>query len=252
MVVDLFFFSSRRRHTRSKRDWSSDVCSSDLPRAVLRHVALAASRSAHVAAGLEHVGRAAGARPRAHLVGITDVARAHAAGRPRVPRRVLTRDARAVALVERAGVAVGGARRPRSLLRVGGAGRPVAWAVLRQVTFPCRRPALDTRGFKAVGRAGRARAGAGRGHVARTRRRTARRSRVPRRVLTRDARAVALVERARVPVPTRRSSDLLLRVGGAGRPVAWAVLRQVTFPCRRPALDTRGFKAVGRAGRARA
>src|SRR5437868_14300556 len=23
-----FFFSSRRRHTRSKRDWSSDVCSS--------------------------------------------------------------------------------------------------------------------------------------------------------------------------------------------------------------------------------
>src|SRR6266513_5210757 len=25
-----FFFSSRRRHTRAKRDWSSDVCSSDL------------------------------------------------------------------------------------------------------------------------------------------------------------------------------------------------------------------------------
>src|SRR5438874_9631789 len=25
----LFFFSSRRRHTRSLRDWSSDVCSSD-------------------------------------------------------------------------------------------------------------------------------------------------------------------------------------------------------------------------------
>src|SRR5206468_6468573 len=31
--VDLtFFFSSRRRHTRSDRDWSSDVCSSDLAR----------------------------------------------------------------------------------------------------------------------------------------------------------------------------------------------------------------------------
>src|SRR5204863_5184303 len=28
--VFLFFFSSRRRHTRSLRDWSSDVCSSDL------------------------------------------------------------------------------------------------------------------------------------------------------------------------------------------------------------------------------
>src|SRR5699024_11241409 len=25
-----FIFSRRRRHTRSKRDWSSDVCSSDL------------------------------------------------------------------------------------------------------------------------------------------------------------------------------------------------------------------------------
>src|SRR2546421_11114619 len=29
--VFFFFFSSRRRHTRSDRDWSSDVCSSDLP-----------------------------------------------------------------------------------------------------------------------------------------------------------------------------------------------------------------------------
>src|SRR5699024_11017904 len=29
--LSFFFFSSRRRHTRSKRDWSSDVCSSDLP-----------------------------------------------------------------------------------------------------------------------------------------------------------------------------------------------------------------------------
>src|SRR5690606_40672577 len=29
-VVHLFFFSSRRRHTRFSRDWSSDVCSSDL------------------------------------------------------------------------------------------------------------------------------------------------------------------------------------------------------------------------------
>src|SRR5437868_15485166 len=30
LASTLFFFSSRRRHTRSKRDWSSDVCSSDL------------------------------------------------------------------------------------------------------------------------------------------------------------------------------------------------------------------------------
>src|SRR5699024_11628745 len=31
-MFSCFFFSSRRRHTRSKRDWSSDVCSSDLLR----------------------------------------------------------------------------------------------------------------------------------------------------------------------------------------------------------------------------
>src|SRR6266496_5985865 len=30
MFFFFFFFSSRRRHTRSLRDWSSDVCSSDL------------------------------------------------------------------------------------------------------------------------------------------------------------------------------------------------------------------------------
>src|SRR5688572_32087988 len=30
IVADLFFFSSRRRHTRFDCDWSSDVCSSDL------------------------------------------------------------------------------------------------------------------------------------------------------------------------------------------------------------------------------
>src|SRR5437762_13889867 len=31
MVMYFFFFSSRRRHTRYIGDWSSDVCSSDLP-----------------------------------------------------------------------------------------------------------------------------------------------------------------------------------------------------------------------------
>src|SRR6266536_5878375 len=29
-LIDFFFAASRRRHTRSTRDWSSDVCSSDL------------------------------------------------------------------------------------------------------------------------------------------------------------------------------------------------------------------------------
>src|SRR5262245_62568769 len=41
-VLFFFFFSSRRRHTRCLSDWSSDVCSSDLPSAgsSLRHCRL--------------------------------------------------------------------------------------------------------------------------------------------------------------------------------------------------------------------
>src|SRR2546422_8189932 len=41
--IFVFFFSSRRRHTRCSRDWSSDVCSSDLRKraAVFREFAFA-------------------------------------------------------------------------------------------------------------------------------------------------------------------------------------------------------------------
>src|SRR5207253_5995183 len=35
LMFVFFFFSSRRRHTRWPRDWSSDVCSSDLPVAAI-------------------------------------------------------------------------------------------------------------------------------------------------------------------------------------------------------------------------
>src|SRR5699024_11873075 len=38
---EVYFSSSRRRHTRSKRDWSSDVCSSDLlkePEEAKKHI----------------------------------------------------------------------------------------------------------------------------------------------------------------------------------------------------------------------
>src|SRR5260370_9975909 len=38
-----FFFSSRRRHTRFKCDWSSDVCSSDLQDAFLLELGTDAS-----------------------------------------------------------------------------------------------------------------------------------------------------------------------------------------------------------------
>src|SRR5690606_36393515 len=34
----IFFFSSRRRHTRFSRDWSSDVCSSDLSLLIIHMV----------------------------------------------------------------------------------------------------------------------------------------------------------------------------------------------------------------------
>src|SRR4030043_2228771 len=50
----VFFFSSRRRHTRCSRDWSSDVCSSDLA-AVIRvttsdlGLTMKAIRGTHVA-----------------------------------------------------------------------------------------------------------------------------------------------------------------------------------------------------------
>src|SRR5690606_15305888 len=43
-----FFFSSRRRHTRFSRDWSSDVCSSDLEEGLCPH-----EQSMYEASGLE-------------------------------------------------------------------------------------------------------------------------------------------------------------------------------------------------------
>src|SRR5215217_9120118 len=57
-----FFFSSRRRHTRYWRDWSSDVCSSDLVR-VDEHdaVALASQDAARLGAGVVELARLADA-----------------------------------------------------------------------------------------------------------------------------------------------------------------------------------------------
>src|SRR5256886_13096830 len=59
--VVLFFFSSRRRHTRFDCDWSSDVCSSDLevPAPALRELFLRGFGIGlallHVALELDHV-----------------------------------------------------------------------------------------------------------------------------------------------------------------------------------------------------
>src|SRR5437870_11670194 len=58
----IFFFSSRRRHTRWPRDWSSDVCSSDLKRkcdAAVRRVANGVGREVQ-----EDVTRAVGVAQR--------------------------------------------------------------------------------------------------------------------------------------------------------------------------------------------
>src|SRR6266496_3967287 len=53
MCFSFFFFSSRRRHTRSLRDWSSDVCSSDLAASQTGggHIAGALSGDSHLAGG---------------------------------------------------------------------------------------------------------------------------------------------------------------------------------------------------------
>src|SRR2546426_7215890 len=45
LLCFLFFFSSRRRHTRLQGDWSSDVCSSDLVHLVEALVAQSAGQT---------------------------------------------------------------------------------------------------------------------------------------------------------------------------------------------------------------
>src|SRR5256886_5375182 len=56
----IFFFSSRRRHTRFDCDWSSDVCSSDLDK-VIGCTFINVDAWAHKKGGM--IGRSAGARP---------------------------------------------------------------------------------------------------------------------------------------------------------------------------------------------
>src|SRR2546429_150110 len=104
MVSDVvFFFSSRRRHTRCSRDWSSDVCSSDL-----RHGIVIAGAEAAAHGGIATRARLLIARSRAVREGLwiktlesacncclADVARA-AGGRIkryRVGSRVVMNDA---------------------------------------------------------------------------------------------------------------------------------------------------------------
>src|SRR5690606_40045947 len=59
VILLIFFFSSRRRHTRFSREWSSDVCSSDLtdPRLAALEQTLPDLRLLTDAADLEPYGR---------------------------------------------------------------------------------------------------------------------------------------------------------------------------------------------------
>src|SRR5216684_7062295 len=93
MFIFFFFFSSRRRHTRCSRDWSSDVCSSDLAGVVVA----------------EDLGQA------------RDVLRAHPA------LRVVTRDGDLIG----AHWAVGGSARPPSMLALRGAADDAAAGLVR-------------------------------------------------------------------------------------------------------------------------
>src|SRR5207249_3971679 len=154
---------------------------------------------------------------------------------------VLTGDAAAVALVERAGVGVRRAGGAGRLLGIGRAGGARARAVLRQIAL-VRRCAADGRaGGKGAGGGGGGRAGARRGHVASARRGgAADRPGVARGVLAGDAAAVALVERAGVGVRRAGGAGRLLGIGRAGGARARAILRQIAL--------VRGCAADGRAG----
>src|SRR5581483_11319842 len=216
----------------------------------LRRVAVVRGRATDRARRREAVGRAARARSGAGLRHVTG-ARRRPAHRPGVPGGVLAGDAAAVALVHGARVAVVGARRAGGLLRVGGAARPAPGARLRQVALVRSGTTDRARRREAVGRAARARSGAGLRHVTGARRRPAHRPGVPGGVLAGDAAAVALVHGARVAVVGARRAGGLLRVGGAARPAPGARLRQVA-PVRSGTTDrARRREAVGRAARAR-
>src|SRR5262249_56829689 len=77
----VFFFSSRRRHTRLVSDWSSDVCSSDLAR--VRHVT-AAVALADAIGRRDHVSERSG-RQKVHARRVTVVRIEHRANAEQPP-----------------------------------------------------------------------------------------------------------------------------------------------------------------------
>src|SRR5215217_6288251 len=137
-----FFFSSRRRHTRYWRDWSSDVCSSDLRRQGPAHRLVAAARLRREAASR---GRGVDGRRGARLRGARCDRRG---GRPglcrsgRDPERHLGR--------RRGGAAAGDSRKPacggRSWPARHGRTRPRAARGRLRRRRECPLPAFDRDG----------------------------------------------------------------------------------------------------------
>src|SRR6266508_160033 len=99
-MIVFFFFSSRRRHTRWPRDWSSDVCSSDLDRAgrdVLGNDRASADEGTLTDADTRqdgHVGAHAGVA--AHMYALKALRDVRAAGEGRIRQRHPRPDPRAV------------------------------------------------------------------------------------------------------------------------------------------------------------
>src|SRR2546426_1282587 len=88
--LQIFFFSSRRRHTRLQGDWSSDVCSSDL---------IPAHAGAYFELSLRHFQRALELDPK-YAPAWAGIAHCHAvrAGRGMAPAAEANEQARAAAM----------------------------------------------------------------------------------------------------------------------------------------------------------
>src|SRR5206468_511568 len=149
---------------------------------------------------------------------------------PAIARRVLAGVLGPVALIERAGLRVVGARRAARLLRIGWARLARhPGARLDEVTLAGGRPAHRAAGRNDVGRTALARSVAGLGQVALARRGATLRPRVAGRMLASDVAAVALVEGAWIAVGGTRRTVRLLGVGRTGAARAGAGLGQVAL-----------------------
>src|ERR671937_1811945 len=76
-MIMIFFFSSRRRHTRLQGDWSSDVCSSDLLVSgyAFHTTASNADRiAAQIVSGIGFIGGGAILKERGSIKGLTTAA----------------------------------------------------------------------------------------------------------------------------------------------------------------------------------